>query len=92
MNLLTLLGNAIVDDQEFVEKFFTDPVGTARLYGLPLSGQEEQFAISITQDPQAANTKDSLLKVRTCPVRPCAVALPKPHHGDPGCGEKGEAA
>ncbi len=92
MNLLTLLGNAAVDDEEFINKFFEDPVGTAESYGLPLTSDEQDFILELTRDPRSKEAKNALFKVTTCPRKPCAIALPKPRPGKPGSGENCDAA
>jgi hypothetical protein len=76
-NLLTIIGNATVDNY-FLEQLFKEPFRTVEKFGFQLTDAEKEYLRYLTQGEHATKNFESLANVRTCPVRPCAIALPYP--------------
>jgi hypothetical protein len=76
-NLLTIIGNATVDDY-FLEQLFKEPFKTVEKYGFQLTDVEKEDLRYLTQGKHATENYESLKNVYTCPRRPCAIAIPRP--------------
>jgi len=85
MNLLTIIGNAVIDEN-FRRLLFQDPVGTALQYGFTLTNQDVETLQLLVADTQRGeqlrcNLKDAgdaLNALRICPKQPCPFALYAP--------------
>jgi hypothetical protein len=77
MDLLTILGNALADN-DFLDQLFKDPFKTVERYGFHLTNVEHDALKEITQGTRARDNQEYMGKIYTCPHRPCAFALAKP--------------
>jgi hypothetical protein len=82
MNLLTLIGNATVDD-DFRNELFEHPFETVKKYGVKLTRDEDEALKILTGPKHGTENKNYLREVYVCPRRPCAIAL-KPEVPQPG--------
>jgi hypothetical protein len=80
MDLLTILGNALCDD-DFLNQLFDDPFGTVERYGFHLTNSERDALKDITQGARAGETKDKLRSIYTCTHKPCTFAIAPPDLG-----------
>ncbi len=85
MNLLTIIGNAVADE-DFLDKLFDDPIGTVERYGFQLTNAEQEALREFTQGPRSSDTKEYLRKAYICPRKPCLFALAKPSHDETAAG------
>jgi hypothetical protein len=81
MNLLTIIGNAVADE-EFLDRLFVEPIETVELYGFQLTIAEQKDLLHFTRGAKSTETKEYLRKAYICPKKPCHFALAKPRHGE----------
>ena len=77
MDLLTILGNALCDN-DFLDQLFDDPFGTVKKYGFHLTNTEHAALEEITDPKRAPETKRRLMEIYTCRQKPCAFAIAPP--------------
>src|SRR5438045_6833057 len=73
-NLLTLIGNATVDDY-FLDRLFEEPFETVEKYGFHLTEEEREGLAELTRGEHRTENKKYLHEIYVCPRRPCLQLL-----------------
>jgi len=87
-DLLTIIGNAAVDDY-FLERLFEEPFETIAKYGFQLTDDERKGLEELTMGAHKTENQQDLREVYICPRKPCLqLMLTRPKGFGPPPGEK----